>query len=415
MFRARTPSTGLATLVPACMAAIAYVDPGNFGVNVEAGAKHGYTLVWVVVAASIMASLVQYLAAKLGIATGLSLAENCRARLPRRARLLLWAQAELVVMMTDLAEVVGGALALNLLFGVALVPGAAIVAGFGVAVLVVRVRGYDGFAPILVALFGIIVGSLLYQSIAGGVDVARLARGALPGPVSQSGALLAVGIIGATVMPHALHFHSAVSRTHPTRPARERSGMAALGRQSGLRAAKSSRSAARSVALAMALAGLANVAIVLIAARLPKGTADGLPAVFDSLGEVAGRSAALLFGVALLMSGLASTVVGVYTGQIVMEGFLGRSVPMVLRRGVAVVPAMAILVAGMDATRALVLSQVVLSFALPATLIPLLMFTRDPSIMGRLVNRRRTSFLAAAATCLVVTLDAFLLWNLLAP
>lgn len=403
-------------LGPAFVAAVAYVDPGNYATNIQAGATFGYRLLWVIVFANLMAMLMQTLSSKLGIATGKNLAEMCGERFPKAWAYVAWIGAEIAAMATDVAEFLGATLGLNLLFGIPLLYGALITGVVTYVILMLENRGFRQLEATIAGMILVIAACYLVETILSHPAAGPVVLGSVtPWIGNTDAALLAVGIIGATVMPHALHFHSAVSRTHPTRPARERSGMAALGRQSGARASKSSRSAARSVAVAMALAGLANVAIVLIAARLPKGAADGLPAVFDSLGEVAGRSAALLFGFALLISGLASTVVGVYTGQIVMEGFLGRSVSMVVRRGVGVVPAMAVLVAGLDATRALVLSQVVLSFALPATLIPLLRFTRDPSIMGRLVNRRRTSALAAAATCLVVTLDAFLLWNLVAP
>ena len=405
----RQPSTGLRTLVPAALAAIAYVDPGNFAVNVAAGANHGYALIWVVVLASLLATLVQYLAAKLGVATGLSLAENCREQFGTGPRILLWLQAELVVIMTDLAELVGGAIALNLLFGLPLTVGAVIVAAFSFVVLALRVRGYDGFEPVVLTLLGIIVVSLFYQTLMAGVDVGALLAGAAPGRLDDSGVLLAVGIIGATVMPHALHFHSALSRESPDLPTQERKRAAEIAGLSRTRCAGASLRTRRSVIVAMTLAGLANVSIVVFSAQLPAGAADSLPLAYEQLTHVVGRLAGVLFALALLASGLASTVVGVYTGQIVMQGFLHRSVSLWLRRLVVSVPPLVLLGLGLNPTKALVLSQVVLSFALPGTLIPLAWFTARRSVMGLMVNRRLTSLVAAGAISVIVVLDGYLL------
>ena len=409
MLQTRRASPGQRTLVPACLAAIAYVDPGNFAVNVAAGANHGYALIWVVVLASLLATLVQYLAAKLGVATGLSLAENCREQFGTVPRILLWLQAELVVIMTDLAELVGGAIALNLLFGLPLTGGAVIVAAFSFVVLALRVRGHDGFAPVVLTLLGIIVVSLLYQTAVAGVDLGALLAGTAPGRLDSSGILLAVGIVGATVMPHALHFHSAVSRQRQDLPSQERQRRARLASASRASCAGASLRTRRSVMVAMSLAGLANVSIVVIAARLPAGAADSLPLAHQQITAVAGRLAGVLFALALLASGLASTVVGVYTGQIVMQGFLRRSVSLWVRRLVVSVPPLLLLALGLNPTKALVLSQVVLSFALPGTLVPLVWFTARRSVMGLLVNRRLTSVVAVAAITVIIVLDGYLL------
>lgn len=398
MHRRHIPRAGLRTLALAVMAAIAYVDPGNFAVNVAAGAEHGYALVWVVVGASTTASVVQYLAAKLGIATGRSLAENCRERYGPVLRRLLWLQAELVVIMTDLAELVGGAFALYLLFGIPMVWGAVIVAVFGFVLLALRVRGYEGFRPVLLTLFGLIVVLLVAELLAAGVDGPAFARGLVPAPLDGSAALLAVGIIGATVMPHALHFHSAMARedSHPG----ERAQLAAAAR------------ARKAIALAMSLAALANVSLVLIAARLPTEAAGGLGEAYAAIGDVLGQLAAVGFGLALLASGLSSTIVGIYTGQVVMEGFWNRPISLWLRRLLAVVPPLVILLAGVDPTTALVLSQVVLSFGLPLNLLPLVLLTSRRSVMGRLVNRPVTTVVAGLATAVIVVLDVYLLVDL---
>ena len=400
MHQRQLPRAGLHTLALACMAAIAYVDPGNFAVNVAAGAEHGYTLVWVVVGASLTASVVQYLAAKLGIATGRSLAENCRTAYGRRWRLVLWLQTELVVIMTDLAELVGGAFALQLLFGIPLVWGAIIVAGFGFLALGLRIRGYEGFRPVLLILFALIVALLVAQLLLAGVDGPAFARGLVPSPMDGSAAVLAVGIIGATVMPHALHFHSAVAR-EDSRP-REAAKLASVAR------------ARRAIAIAMSFAAVANVALVLIAARLPVEAAAGLGEAYAALGATFGRLAAVGFGLALLASGLASTIVGVYTGQVVMQGFWQRPISLWLRRLLAVVPPLVILLAGVDPTAALVWSQVVLSFGLPASLIPLVLLTSRRPVMGRLVNARSTIVVAGLATVVICGLDLYLLVELFA-
>ncbi|HYI57253.1 MAG TPA: Nramp family divalent metal transporter [Microlunatus sp.] len=398
MHQRQLPRAGLRTLALACMAAIAYVDPGNFAVNVAAGAKHGYTLVWVVVGASVTASLVQYLAAKLGIATGMSLAENCRARYGRGLRLLLWFQAELVVIMTDLAELVGGAFALYLLFGIPMVWGALIVAGFGFVVLALRIRGYEGFRPVLLVLFGLIVVLLVAELFLAGVDGPALVAGLVPRPLDGSAALLAVGIIGATVMPHALHFHSAVAR-EDSRP-QEVAKVAAV------------RRSRHAIAIAMSCAAVANVSLVLIAARLPAEASGGLTEAYAAIGEVLGQVAAVGFGVALLASGLSSTIVGIYTGQVVMQGFWRRPISLWLRRLLAVVPPLVILMLGIDPSTALVLSQVVLSFGLPASLIPLVLLTSQRRVMGRLVNAPVTVVLAVLATSVICALDVYLLVDL---
>lgn len=400
MHQRQIPRAGLRTLALACMAAIAYVDPGNFAVNVSAGATHGYALVWVVVGASLTASLVQYLAAKLGIATGRSLAENCRERYGRGLRRALWVQAELVVIMTDLAELVGGAYALYLLFGIPMLWGAVIVAAFGFVVLALRIKGYEGFRPVLIALFALIVVLLVAQLIVAGVDGPALIRGLVPQPLDGSAALLAVGIIGATVMPHALHFHSAVARedSDPHDAAK-------------LAAARRSR---RAIAIAMSGAALANVSLVLIAAQLPSEAAGGLGEAYAAIGAVLGQVAAVGFGVALLASGLSSTIVGIYTGQVVMQGFWRRPISVWLRRLLAVIPPLVILLLGVDPTTALVVSQVVLSFGLPASLIPLVLLTAQPAVMGRLVNARVTTVLALLATSVICVLDVYLLVDLFA-
>ncbi len=398
-------------MVPALLAAIAYVDPGNFGVNITAGTQHGYRLVFVVVGASLTAGLIQYLAAKLGVASGMSLPEACSARYSRPVRILLWVQAELVVIMTDLAEVVGGAIALYLLFGMPLPLGALVIAGISLGALALRVRGHEGVEGIVLVLFVVIVLALGYQVLGADVDHAALLRGLAPSSLDSSATLLAVGIIGATVMPHALHFHSAASRTTPERAMGERREIADRRlRQIGPSAL--ARSQARAIAVAMTIAGFANTALVVIAAGLPTvdgRPVDGIEQAHALLQEVGAQAGALALALALLASGLASTLVGVRTGQVVMEGFAPGLLGVWGRRLLALVPPVGLLMMGLDGTTALVLSQVALSFALPGTLIPLVLMTRRPELMGALTNARVTTVLAAAATAVIVALDLYLI------
>ncbi len=402
----RSPEHGLGgtfsaprTLVPALLAAIAYVDPGNFGVNISSGAEHGYALVWVVVFASLSAMVIQYLAAKLGMVTGMSLAEHSARRYPGVGRVLLWTQAEVVVIMTDLAEIVGGAIALYLLFGLPLMWGAVAVTAFSLVVLYLKVRGRSHFESVVLVLLAVIIGSLLWQVLVADVDRAALLRSVVPGPLDSSAALLAVGIVGATVMPHALHFHSAASRARddgtvePSQAERMRIG----------------RHTVRSVVIAMSVAGAANISLVVFSAALPAEAGASIETAYAALTANVGQIAATMLAVALLASGLASTLVGVQTGDVVMTGFGKRPIPALLRRMLAVVPALLILGIGIAPTDALVWSQVVLSFALPGTLIPLLLFTHDRKVMGALANHRITTVVAALITAVIVALCAFLI------
>ena len=401
----RSPHRGLGgtigaprTLVPALLAAIAYVDPGNFGVNIASGAEHGYALVWVVVFASCSAMVIQYLAAKLGMVTGKSLAEHSSERFPGIGRRLLWAQAELVVVMTDLAEIVGGAIALKLLFGMPLMAGAVCVTLFSLVVLALKVRGRSHFDSVVLVLLVVIIASLVWQVLIADVDRVALLRSVLPRPLDSSAALLAVGIVGATVMPHALHFHSAASRGHDD-------GSPEVGQTERLRAG---RRTVRSVVMAMTVAGVANVSLVVFSAALPSAAGASIETAYAALSSNAGQIAATMLAVALLASGLASTLVGVQTGDVVMQGFGRRPIPPLARRLLAVVPALVILGLGIEATDALVWSQVVLSFALPGTLVPLLLLTRDRELMGVLVNHRLTTAVAALITTVIVGLCGYL-------
>ncbi|RLP97169.1 divalent metal cation transporter [Micromonospora sp. BL1] len=402
--RAPRPVRGrLILLGPAFVAAVAYVDPGNFATNSTAGARYGYLLVWVVVAANLAAMLVQTLTAKLGLATGRSLPELCREHLPRPLNRVMWAQAELVAMATDLAEVIGGAVALYLLFGVPLLPGGLIVGAASFAILALRARGFRTFEIAIAVLLGVIVLAFAVNLVSAQPDVSDAAAGLLPRMQGTDSMLLAAGILGATVMPHVIYVHSALT---PNRlPAEGETQRRVIAK--GLRI---------DVLIALGIAGAVNLAMLLVAASSFHGTSipgtDTLEGVHAGLATTLGTAAAVGFAVALLLSGLASTSVGTYAGEIIMQGFLRRRIPLLVRRMITLLPALAVLAIGVDPTRALVLSQVVLSFGIPFALIPVVMFTRRRDLMGSLVNRRATTAAAVAITAFVVALNAFLLWQL---
>ncbi|MFI8806108.1 Nramp family divalent metal transporter [Micromonospora chalcea] len=404
--RAPRPVRGrLILLGPAFVAAVAYVDPGNFATNSTAGARYGYLLVWVVVAANLAAMLVQTLTAKLGLATGRSLPELCREHLPRPLNRVMWAQAELVAMATDLAEVIGGAVALYLLFGVPLLPGGLIVGAASFAILALRSRGFRTFEIAIAVLLGVIVLAFAVNLVTAQPDVSDAAAGLLPRMQGTDSMLLAAGILGATVMPHVIYVHSALT---PNRlPAEGEAQRRVIAK--GLRV---------DVLIALGIAGAVNLAMLLVAASSFHGTSipgtDTLEGVHAGLATTLGTAAAVGFAVALLLSGLASTSVGTYAGEIIMQGFLRRRIPLLIRRMITLLPALAVLAIGVDPTRALVLSQVVLSFGIPFALIAVVMFTRRRDLMGSLVNRRATTAAAVAITAFVVALNAFLLWQLAA-
>ncbi|MEV0427424.1 Nramp family divalent metal transporter [Micromonospora sp. NPDC050495] len=403
---ARRPVRGrLILLGPAFVAAVAYVDPGNFATNSTAGARYGYLLVWVVVAANLAAMLVQTLTAKLGLATGLSLPELCREHLPRPVNRVMWVQAELVAMATDLAEVIGGAVALYLLFGIPLLAGGLLVGAAAFAVLALRSRGFRAFEIAIAVLLGVIMLAFAVNLLSARPDMSAAAGGLLPRMHDTDGMMLAAGILGATVMPHVIYVHSALT---PNRiPVADETERRVVAR--GLRT---------DVLLALTAAGAVNLAMLLVAAATFHGSGipgtDTLEGVHAGLAGSLGAVAALGFAVALLLSGLASTSVGTYAGEVIMQGFLRRRVPLAARRLVTLAPALLVLAVGVDPTRALVLSQVVLSFGIPFALIPMVAFTRRRDLMGDLVNRRLTTAAAVVITALVVALNAFLLWQLVA-
>jgi manganese transport protein len=390
-------------LGPAFVAAVAYVDPGNFATNFSGGAAFGYTLLWVIVAANLMAMLIQSLTAKLGLATGRDLATLCRERFPRPVTRGLWVQAEAVAIATDLAEIVGGAVALNLLFGVPLPIGGLITAVVAFILLAAQSRGYRPFERVITGLLLVVGLGFAYTLLGAGVDPRGVADGMVPSFDGTDSIVLATGILGATVMPHVIYVHSALT------PGRYgdvvTAGRTARGRGRLLRAQR------LDVLLAMGLAGLVNAAMLIIAAQLftGGGDAESLEAIHAGLGDQLGTGAALAFAVALLASGFASSSVGTHAGQVVMAGFLRRHIPVLTRRLITLAPALAVLVLGGDPTTALVWSQVVLSFGIPFALVPLLLLTSSRDLMGGWVNRRITTVVGAVVAALIIGLNAHLL------
>jgi manganese transport protein len=388
-------------LGPAFVAAVAYVDPGNFATNMAAGAEFGYLLLWVILVANLMGMVIQSMSAKLGIATGLSLPEVCRERFPRTASVLLWIQAEVIAMATDLAEFIGAAIGLNILFGIPLFPAALITSAAAFAILGLQARGFRRLEAVIAAFIGVIVVAFAAQVVLADPPAGDVVQGFVPGFEGSESVLLAVGILGATVMPHVIYLHSALTQHRIVGATDDEKR-------------RIYRFEVVDVVIAMGIAGVVNMSMLVIAASafhesgMPD-VGDDLVEVADALGAELGRHADVLSGVALLASGLSSSSVGTLAGQIVMQGFIRRRIPLFLRRAVTMAPALVISAVGVDASRALVLSQVVLSFGIPFALIPLLWFCRDRSLMGVLVNRRATTVGAAAIATLIIGLNVFLL------
>ena len=389
----------LALLGPAFVAAIAYIDPGNFATNITAGSKFGYLLIWVLVVSNLMAMLIQYLSAKAGIATGKSLPELCRDNFRKPVTRGLWVQAELVAIATDLAEVLGGAIALHLLFDLPLLVGGIITAIVAFALLGLQTRGVRRFEVVITGMLLVVLIGFAYSLIVGGVDVPAAAAGLVPRFEGAETVLLATGMLGATVMPHVIYLHGALTQNRYVRGTEEER-LALL------------RSQRLDVVVAMGLAGLINLSMLTVAAEnlsnlpVPVETIEG---AYEGLAATLGPTAALLFGLALLASGFAASGVGTYSGQVVMQGFLRRRIPLVVRRLVTLAPALIIIAAGVDTTAALVISQVVLSFGIPFALIPLVLLTRRRDVMGALVNRRATTFVATVVATVICCLNVTLI------
>ncbi|GAB2958280.1 Nramp family divalent metal transporter [Amycolatopsis acidiphila] len=391
---------GSVMLGPAFVAAVAYVDPGNVASNISAGAQFGYLLVWVIFAANLMAGLVQYLSAKLGLVTGLSLPEALRERMPRTGRLAFWAQAELVAVATDLAEVVGGAIALNLLFHLPLLVGGVITGVVSMGLLLVQdKRGQRPFERVVTGLLAVIAIGFLASVFVEPPSAAGVVHGLVPRFDGAESVLIAAAMLGATVMPHAVYLHSGLARDRHGHP-------------SGSGLSRALRVTRYDVGLAMLLAGAVNLAMVLLAATVLRGRADidSIAGAHSAIGQLLGGGIALLFAIGLLASGLASTSVGAYAGAMIMQGLLRKRIPLLLRRLITLAPAIVVLAAGADPSRALVVSQVVLSFGIPFALIPLVRITSDRRVMGADANHRATTALAWAIAGIIITLNVVLIY-----
>jgi manganese transport protein len=388
-------------LGPAFVAAIAYVDPGNVAANVSAGAQFGFLLVWVIVAANAMACLVQYLSAKLGLVSGQSLPEAVGDRMRRRGRLAYWLQAELVAMATDLAEVMGGAIALYLLFDLPLLTGGVITGVVSLLLLVVKDRrGQRTFETVITGLLMVIAIGFLTSLFVSPPPVGEAAAGLVPMFEGTESVLLAAAMLGATVMPHAVYLHSGL--------ARDRHGHS----EAGPRLRMLLRVTRWDVGLAMIVAGAVNLSMLLVAATTLQGRddTDSIEGAHAAVSDALGPTVALMFAIGLLASGLASSSVGAYAGAMIMQGLLHIDVPLILRRLITLLPALVILAMGLDPSRALVLSQVVLSFGIPFALIPLVRITSDRAVMGDNANHRVTTAFGWAVAGLISLLNVVLIY-----
>lgn len=391
----------LALLGPAFVAAVAYVDPGNFATNFQSGSEHGYLLVWVVVMANLMAILVQYLTSKLGLQTGRTLPELCHEHYSRRWNVILWLQAEVVAMATDLAEITGAAVGLNLVFGIALLPAGLITGAAAVGILALEQRGYRRFELAIILLLALVgLGFLVDFFAVGRESYWGILNGLVPRFDGGDTMKLAVGIVGATVMPHVVYVHSAL-QARRIRPVDDAECQTLL---------KFDR---WDCGIGLGIAGLVNLSMICIAAALfhhPGLTGvNELGPIHEHIATMVGGGAALTFGIALIASGLASASVGTYAGQIVMAGFMGWRIPLFLRRVVTMIPSMLVLALSVNTTSALVYSQVVLSFGIPFALVPLILTTQRRDIMGVTTNKTITTRLMWLITAIIIVLNVFLL------
>jgi len=402
----RTRFRILPFLGPAFIACVAYIDPGNFATNIAGGSKYGYRLVWVIVAANLLAMLIQTLSAKLGIATRRNLPEVCREEFSRPVSFMLWVQAEAIAMATDLAEFLGAAVGIHLLTGMALFPAAVIAGVAAFAILELQRFGVRALEAVIATLVGVIgVCYIAELGFASPNYHEVLSHAVVPSFGGSGAVLLAVGILGATVMPHVIYLHSALTqdRIVPESPEDEQMLL---------------RYTRIDVLIAMTVAGAINVAMLVMAAstffRSGHTNVDSLEGAHRTLEPILGSASSALFALALIASGLSSSAVGTLSGQVVMQGFIRKQIPVAVRRLVTMIPAFVVIAIGLDPTRTLVLSQVVLSFGIPFALVPLVYFTARRDIMGRLVNRRITTVVASAVAVAIIALNVFLLGQIFA-
>jgi manganese transport protein len=392
-------------LGPAFIASVAYVDPGNFATNIQAGSKFGYTLLWVIVASNLMAMLLQTLSAKLGIATGLNLAEHCRKNFSRTVVLVMWFLMELVAMATDLAEFLGAALGFQLLLGIPLFIGGLLTAVVTFLILGLERYGFRPLEAVITSLLAVIAGSYIVETVLNKPqwgDV--LYHMVLPQFQGTESILLATGILGATVMPHAIFLHSALTqgRIIVKDPRRQR---------------RLFHFEIADVFIAMGIASLVNMAMLIMAAATFHGSGltevGSIEEAHRTLEPLLGPAASWFFALSLLAAGLSSSTVGTSAGQVIMQGFLHRHIPVWLRRLVTMLPSLVVIAIGLDPTRTLVISQVILSFGLPFAIVPLIRFTGSKKIMGGLVNKSITTILATIIAGLIIMLNFYLIIDIL--
>lgn len=390
-------------LGPAFIACVAYIDPGNFATNIQAGAQFGYMLVWVIIASNLMAMLIQTLSAKLGIATGMNLAEICREQFPRPLVWGMWGLSEIIAMATDLAEFLGAAIGFNLLFHIPLLAAGVLT---GITTFIILGLQRNGFRPleaVITALVGVVAASYLIETFLDRPDWGQIAyHSVMPQFGGTESILLAVGILGATVMPHVIFLHSSLTQHRIKTP-------------DGQQKRRLFRFELLDVIIAMSLAGLVNLFMLVMASTtfFQHGltTIATINDAYRTLQPLLGNAAGTIFAVSLLASGLSSSTVGTMAGQVIMQGFLRRQIPIWLRRLVTMVPALVVIAVNLDPTSTLIISQVVLSFGIPFALIPLVMFTRRRDLMGALANHRVTTFIASIVVGLIVVLNVFLLYQ----
>lgn len=389
-------------LGPAFIAAVAYIDPGNFATNITAGSQYGYLLLWVIAFSNLMAVLIQSLSAKLGIATGKNLPEVAREHFSKKTSIFLWIQAELVIIATDLAEFIGAALGLYLLFNIPMLPAALITAVGSFAILELQRRGFRAFEAGISGMVLIVVLAFAFQTFLAQPDWGEVTLGMFtPHFDGVDSLILATGILGATVMPHAIYLHSSLTQSR------------IIGRNENEKR-RIFRFEFIDIIIAMIIAGAINMSMLIIAAAVfhTQGViVEDLDIAYNGLKDALGPMAAVSFGLGLLIAGLASSSVGTLAGDVVMQGFIRRKIPLYLRRAITMLPPLVIIASGVNATYALVLSQVVLSFGIAFALVPLVMFTSKRDIMGSLVNHRITTILGWFVVVIVVVLNIYLLWE----
>lgn len=388
-------------LGPAFIAAVAYIDPGNFATNITAGSEYGYLLLWVIVVSNLMAVLIQSLSAKLGIATGRNLPEVARDNFSKKTSIMLWIQAEIVIIATDLAEFIGAALGLYLVFKIPMLPAALITAVAAFGILELQRRGVRTFEAIVSGMVMMVVMAFAFQTFLADPKPTEVLSGLFPSFDGVGSILLATGILGATVMPHAIYLHSSLTQSR------------VIGRSEAEKK-KIFKFEFFDIVIAMVIAGAINISMLVIAAALfhKRGMdVSDLDVAYHELGSLIGPTAAVSFGLGLLIAGLASSAVGTMSGDVVMQGFINRRIPLYLRRAITMAPPILIIALGLNATVALVWSQVILSFGIAFALIPLIIFTSNPNIMGGLVNRKWVTYTSWVIAAITVALNLFLIYS----